>query len=106
VLGVGLTGDQRVQHHSPRPPQHVADAPRDLEVGVQQHAVNALQMPAYLADELRAGPRLVAQLPDRRRRHEAAAHKAMRHELRQPGRVVHVALAPRHVAHVLRVRQH
>ena len=85
---------------APAHPQQVADHTGDLDVGVLQRLLKAQAMLRDLPDELLPGAREVTDLLNRGRRHEAAADQAMGHQIRQPHRIVHVALAPRNRAHV------
>src|SRR5215212_9658400 len=64
-----------------------------------------MDVAAPLADELLAGAGEVAQRLHVGGRHEARADQAMREEIGEPGRVVHVRLAARHSLDVGRVGQ-
>ncbi len=63
-------------------------------------------MARAFADELLAGAQQATHLLGVGIRHEAASDKAVSQQIRQPGRIVDVGLAARHVLHMGRVRQH
>ena len=105
-LGIGLPGDERRQDRPAADAQDVGDHARQLHVRVFQRLLQALRVPRDLADQLLAGPRQVAQFLNRGRRHEAAPNQPVRQQVRDPGRVVAVALAARNVPDVLRVGEH
>lgn len=58
-----------------------------------------------LARQLLPRPGEITQLLDRRRRHEARPDQPMRQQIREPCRVVHVALAPGHILYMRGVGQ-
>ena len=62
-------------------------------------------MLAQLARQLLARPGQIPQLLHSARRHEAAAQQPMRQQIRQPHRIVHVALTAGDIAHVRRIRE-
>ena len=105
-FGIGLAVDDRLQHRAPALAQDVAEHDTELEVGVLEHLVDALDMGRALAHELLARARERAQLLHRHRRHEAGADQAVGQQVRQPHRVVDVGLAPGHVLDVRGVGQH
>ncbi len=78
----------------------------ELDVGVLQRLLQALDVTAALAHQLLAGAQQVAHLLGLLVRHEAAADQAVRQKIGQPSGVVHVGLASRHVFDMRRVRQH
>ena len=94
-LGIGLPGDERREDRSAADAQDVGDHPRQLHVRVFQRLLQALRVPRDLADQLLAGPRQVPQFLNRGRRHEAAPNQPVRQQVRDPGRIVPVALAAR-----------
>ena len=106
VLGIAVAVDERLQHRAPALAQDVAEHDAELEVGVLQHLLDALDVRGALAHELLARARQRAQLLHRRRRHEAGADQAVGQQIGQPHRVVDVGLAPGHVLHVRGVGQH
>lgn len=63
-------------------------------------------MAGPLANQLLARPQQAAQLLRRLVRHEARPDQAMGLQVAQPVAVADVALAPRHILHVRRIRQH
>jgi hypothetical protein len=81
-------------------------AESELDVGVLECLLQALDMAAALPHQLLAGAQQVAHLLGLLIRHKAAADQAMRQQIGQPGGVIHVGLAPRHVLDVCGVRQH
>ena len=72
----------------------------ELDIGVLQGLLQPLDMAAALAHQLLAGAQQVAHLLGLLIRHETAADQAVRHKIGQPGGVIHVGLAPRHVLDV------
>ena len=78
----------------------------ELDVSIFQRLLQSLDVAAFLADKLFAGAQ---QAPQHLRFgiwHEAAPDQAMGQEIGQPGRVVDVGFAARHVLDVPGVRQH
>src|SRR4051794_20568313 len=63
-------------------------------------------MPHDLAAQLLARPRQIAQVLDRLRRDEARPDQAVRQQVRDPGRIIYVALATRPPLDVRRVSPH
>jgi hypothetical protein len=93
TLGVGLAGQQRLQH-GPRGLAHdVGRHARQLEVRVLEHLVQPVHEPPALLDQRAARARQVPQLALRGRGHAAAAHQAMPEQVGDPLRVAHVGLA-------------
>ena len=105
-LRVGLAGDERLENRAPAGPQHVADHLRQFQIRVLQRLLDAQRVPGDLSDQLFPRPREIAEFLNRRRRHKAAPDQTMRQQVRDPGRIVRVTLAPRHVADVHRIGQH
>ncbi len=68
---------------------------------VLQGLVQPLGLAAALLDHRGPVPGQVAQLPDRRGRHDPGAHQAVGDQLADPHRVGHVGLAPGDVVQVL-----
>jgi hypothetical protein len=58
------------------------------------------------AHQVLASTRQVAQRLHRHRRHEARSDEAVRQQVRQPHRVVHIVLAGGHVLNVHRIGEH
>ena len=77
-----------------------------LDVRLFQHRLEALLMAHDLAAQLLARARQIAQVLDRLRRDEARPDQAIRQQVRNPGRIIYVALAARHPLDVRRIRQH
>ena len=95
----------RAQYRPSALAQHGGEHRIELDIGVFQGLVDALGVAGPLAHKLLAGPQQGPQLLRRSVRHEARADQAVRQQLSQPSRIVHVGLAPWHVLHVRGVRQ-
>jgi hypothetical protein len=104
-FGVGLASDERVEDRAAADAHDVAHHVRHFEVGVLQRLLDPLRMSRQLAHELFARAREIAELLNGSRRYEAALNQSMRQQIRDPGRVVHVALAARNIASVHRIGQ-
>jgi len=103
----GLTrGDQGFDHRPARQTHDIGDRRIELDVGIFKRLLQALDMAAALPHQLLAGAQQVAHLLSLLIRHKAAADQAVRQQIGQPGGVVHVGLAPRHILDVRRVREH
>ena len=89
----------------PLAPNDVRDHRTQLDVRLLQNRLDALGVLHDLARQLLPRPGQIAQLLDRRRRHEACPDQTMRQQVRKPSRVVHVTLAAGHVLHVRGIRQ-
>ena len=103
---IALPGDERVEH---QPAGHAADVARhrrQLDAGVLEELLQALDLPGPFPSDRRAGSGQVAELTDRRGWHERSADQTMRAELSQPLRVGDVGLATRQVLDVPRVDEH
>ena len=85
--------------------EHIGKLCIDLEVGVLQHLVNALNMTAPLAHQLLARAQKGAQVLRLTVRDETRPDQTVRQELRQPSSVADVGLAPGHVLDVRGIRQ-
>ncbi len=94
-LGVAFTGDERGQHRPARHAQHVGGDRVQLDAGVLEGLLDPLALAGVGLDEPFAVAGQVAQLADRRRRHEAAAQQPVLEQLGQPLGVSHVGLAAR-----------
>ena len=105
-LGIAFTGDQGFDHRPARQTHDIGDRRIELDVGIFKRLLQALDMAAALPHQLLAGAQQVAHLLSLLIRHKAAADQAVRQQIGQPGGVVHVGLAPRHILDVRRVRQH
>ena len=71
-----------------------------------ERLLQALDMAAALAHQLLAGAQQGAHFLGLAVRHETAPDQAVRQKIGEPGGIVHVGLAPRHVLDMRRVRQH
>jgi hypothetical protein len=106
AFGIALALGQSVEDGAPARPHDVREHRAELEVGRLQEPVDPLHVRGLLPGQLLAGAGEVAQRLDRHRRHEAGADQAMRQQVGQPRRVVHVGLAAGHVLDVPRVGEH
>ena len=73
--------------------EEVADNARNLQIGVLERLLQPKAMLRDLPPELLLRPREVPQLLDRGGWDEAAPNESVRHQVGQPGGVIHVALA-------------
>ncbi len=105
-LGIGLSGDQRLNHAAAGEAKDVGEHRIELDVGIFQRLLQALRVAAAFAHELLAGAQQIPHLLGRLVGHEAGPDQPMRHQIGQPGGVVHVRLAPRHVLDMGGVGQH
>ena len=105
-IGIALARDQSLDHRAARQPDNVRDHRVELDVGILQRLLQALDMAASLTNELLAGAQQAAQFLRLGVRHEAAADQAMGYQIGQPGGVVDIGLAPRHVLDVPGIGQH
>ena len=105
-LRIALAGDQGFDHLAAGQTHDVGDRRVELDVGVFQRLLQALDMPAALPRQLLAGAPPVAHLLGLLIRHKAAADQATGQQIGQPGGVVDVGLAPGHVLDVHRICQH
>jgi hypothetical protein len=67
----------------------------ELDVGVLQRLLQALDVSAALAHQLLSGAQQVAHLLGLLVRHETAPDQAVRQKIGQPGGIVHIGLACR-----------
>ncbi len=104
-LRILLPINHRPENPPPAHPHHVGDHRVQLHVGLLQHPLNPLRVLHDLSCELLARARQISQLRDWLRRHKAASNQAVRQQIRNPARVVDVALAPGNVADMRRVGQ-
>jgi hypothetical protein len=84
----------------------VRDYRRQLDVGVLQRFLNPLNMLGDFACQLRSRPRQITHILNLRWRHEARPYQAVGEQIRNPHRVVDVALATRNTANVRSIREH
>ena len=93
--GVGLARHERLEHRPAALAQQLGHDAVELDVGVLERLLQPQHVARPLAHQLLAGAQERAQLPGRAVRDEAGADQAVRQQLGQPGRVVHVRLAAR-----------
>jgi len=105
-VGIALAGDQSPDHGAAGQPDDVRDDRVELDVGILQRLLQALDMAASFANELLAGTQQAAQFLCLGIRHKAAADQPMGHQIGQPGGVVDIGLAPRNVLDVPGIDQH
>ena len=106
ALGISLARDERGED---RPAAHAHDVAHhlgQLDVGVLEGLLHTQDMPGDFPSQLPPRPREIAEVLDRRRRDKTAANQPVRQQIRNPRRIIHVALAARHVADVHRIGQH
>lgn len=106
TLRLPLAGNEGLQHRPTALPQDVGDHAVELDVGLFQRLLDALNMGRALAHQLLPGAHQASQLAHLLRRHEAAADQSVCLQVREPDRVGHVALAARNGLDVLGVGQH
>ena len=102
---VALAGNDRLEHANPAYPHRIGQHRGELDVGVLQDLVDPVLVANHFAHRLSPRSRQIAQLPDRSRRHEARRNQPVCQQIGNPGRIVHVALATRNVAHLLGIGQ-
>src|SRR5262249_36399907 len=86
-------------------PNTSAPTEANFTLASSKHLLNALLVLHHLAHQLLAGTGQIAQLLNRSWRNHARADQPVRQQVCDPGRVVDVAFAPRHVPDVCRVGQ-
>jgi hypothetical protein len=96
-LRSGLAGDQGLDHAAAGEAQDIGDDRIQLDVGILQGLLDPLRMTTAFAHELLAGAEQIPHLLGRLVGHEAGSNQPMGHQIGQPGGVVHIGLAPRHV---------
>ena len=104
--GVGLTGEQRLQHRPRRLAVEVGSDRGQFDPGVFEEFLQPLDLAGAFPRHRGAGARQISQLSDRFRWDERPTDQTMGTELGQPGRVSNVGLAAGQVLHVTRVDQH
>ena len=103
----GLTrGDQGFDHLAARQAHDVGDDRVELDACILKRLLQTLDMPAALPHQLLARGQQVAHLLGLLVRHKTAADQAMGQQIGEPGGVIYIGLAPRHIFDVRRVRQH
>ncbi len=102
---IALARHDRLQDAPAAEAQDIRNDRGELDIGLLQRRLNPLGMTNNLARQFAPRARQIAQFLDRLGRHKAGADQAMRQEIGDPGCVVGVALAARHVANVRGVGQ-
>ena len=97
---VALARHDRLQDAPAAQAQNVGNDRGQLDVGLLQRRLYPLGVTDDLARQLAPRADQVAQFLDRLRRHETGADQPVGEKVGDPGRVVGVALAARHVAYV------
>jgi hypothetical protein len=103
--GVGLAGDQGVEHVAPGLAHHVGRDAVELDPCVFERLVQAIDLAGALLDLCLAVSSEVAQLADRLGRHETGPQQARLGRLTKPRRVGDIGLAARDLPDVARVDQ-
>ncbi len=105
LRGLCHSGQERLQDRPRRDRVGLRSDAGQLDAGVLQHLLQALDRPCALLDLRLAQTGQVAQPPDLQGRHEARAHQPVLDQLTDPGRVDHVRLAAGDVAQVAGVQE-
>jgi hypothetical protein len=92
--------DNRLQDAPAAEAQDVGYDRGELDIGLFQGRLNPLGVANDLSRQFAPRPGQVAQFLDRLGRHEARPDQPVREEVRDPGRIVGVAFAARHVANM------
>jgi hypothetical protein len=106
AIGIVFAGDESFDHRPTGQAHDIGDDRIELDVGILQCLLKALDMAAPFAHELLAGTQQSAQLLRRGIRHKAAADQPMRHQIGQPGGIVDIGLASRDVLNVPGIGQY
>ena len=96
-FGRGGSSDQSLEHGASRDAEHVAGDAGQLDVGCLQELQEPVPFARLALDELAPIAEKLAQLPQRRRRHEALGDQAVPNQIGDPLGILHVGLAARHV---------
>jgi len=102
---IGLTGDHRLEDGAAARSNHVAQHRGELDVGVLQRLLQALDVAGLLTDELLARAQQRPQCLGGRLGNETRPDQPVRQQLGQPRRVPNIGFPPRHVLDVRRIRQ-
>src|SRR5215208_71557 len=105
-VGTRLHLNQTANDGAPAHPEEVADEAGNLQIGVLERLLQPQAMLRDLPPELLPRPREVPELLDRGGWDEAPPNESMRHQVGEPGGIVHIALAPWDRAHVPGIGQH
>src|ERR1700716_665848 len=98
------TLDHRLDHSSPAGAHDIADDRVELDIGFDQRLLDPVDMPRLLADQLLACPRQRTKLLNLLIRDKASLDQPTGQQVGDPGRVVHVGLAPGDILDVRGVR--
>src|SRR5690349_2260051 len=100
VLRIAMAVDDRLQHRAPTGAHDVGEHDTQLEIGVFEHFLDALDVRTALAHELLAGTHERSQVLHRRGWYKTGANQAMGQKIGEPHGVVDVGLAPGYVLDV------
>ena len=106
VLRILAACDDRPKHSPARDAQHVAGDAGQLDVGVLQHLVDAVDHRRPVADQFGPLPGQLAEFTDRGRRDEAGGEQAVLEQLGDPLGILDVGLAAGDGLESLGVDQH
>jgi hypothetical protein len=84
---IPLSGDQRLDHGAAGHAHDVGGHRRYLDQGVFEQFLQPLHLPGTVVGEICPQPGVVAQSPDRCRRHETRPQQALLGQLGKPNRV-------------------
>ena len=105
LLRIAFSSDDRLNHVPARPAHHISGHRGELDVGIRQEFLNAVDHRTPLTHQLAPLPRQIAQLANRLGRNEARLQQPVLQPLRNSLAVLHVGLAARHRLVVLGVDQ-
>lgn len=105
-LRITLSLDQCREDGAATAAEHIRQHTAEFKIRILQGLLDAQGMLRDLSHQLLAGTREVAQLLNGRGRHETGADQAMRQQVRNPARIVHVRLSTRDIFDVLGIGQH
>jgi len=97
--------DERLPHRATRDAHNVTGHGAQLDVRVFQHLVHPVHDAGLIANQGRAVPRQIAQLPNGGGRNEAAFQEPMLQQLRNPLGIADVGFPPGDLFHVARIDQ-
>ena len=100
---LGRARGKRLQHRHAGDAEDVAGHAGQLDAGALQQLQHPVALRRPRLDQRPPGAHQLAQVADRRRRHEALADQPVADQLRNPLRIFHVGLAARHVLDVVGV---
>ena len=99
-LGRGFARDQRPEHRPAGHAENVGSHARQFDVGGLKKLQEPVAFGRLALHQLAAVTQQLAQFPQRPGRHEALGDQAMSHQIGDPFGILHIGLAPRHVADV------